>query len=312
MNGMDWSWIERLGAGGFGLPESVALAAVAAIGYLFGRRSWSAPAATLNAVGPRQLHRAARIARQLEDMIDTLRASIVEHRRHVVEFRTKIGTASALPDHQILAMLSDEAENVILPTLRLANQLSHAYDELRQQSQLLANFTEGRTDPLTGLGNMQALREQLELVLSDRTHGGAVASIALVSVELPAEAAIAGDTQRHLIRRLAAEVERCIRETDYVARLQGAEFAVLLPRTPLAGARVFGSRLRECLLERLELAASCGLAETRPDDTPQAVLSRADSALYSARAAGQGTQFLHTGRGIQADGPRELVAVGQG
>ena len=47
------------------------------------------------------------------------------------------------------------------PTMQLAHQLSHAYDQIRQQSDALETFTQGRTDPLTGVGNGRALEQQL-------------------------------------------------------------------------------------------------------------------------------------------------------
>ncbi|MGI9457932.1 MAG: GGDEF domain-containing protein [Aeoliella sp.] len=284
--------------GAYGIPETAALASIALIGYMFGRRSRPQVTA-LPSVAPKELHRAARIARQLEDTIDVLRHSLAEHRSHIARFQTKVGEAADRESQEVLPLLSEEAEIVIAPTLRLAMQLSHAYDELRQQSQALANFTEGRTDPLTGLGNTISLEEQIELLLAD--SGGPAASIALVSVELPEDAIPASDAHRDFIKSIAGEIELCVRENDYLARLGGAEFAILMPKTLLAGARIFGTRLRVRLQDQLEMLVSCGLSESVPEDTPQSLLSRADSALYSARAEGRGSQFLHTGNGIQAE-----------
>ena len=46
---------------------------------------------------------------------------------------------------------------ILAPTMQLAQQLSLAYDSIRQQSDALETFTEARTDPLTGVGNGRAL-----------------------------------------------------------------------------------------------------------------------------------------------------------
>ncbi|MCO6043409.1 GGDEF domain-containing protein [Aeoliella sp. ICT_H6.2] len=293
-----------------GIPVTMSLAAVALLGYVFGRRTRVVEPSNLAAVGPRELHRAARVARQMEDTIDELRQQLAEHRNFVDRFKHKVDEASMYDPRSALNLLSNESEEIILPTLKLASRLSHAYDELRQQSQVLSNFTEGRTDPVTGLGNTPAFEEQLQLALGDRTRGGPPASIALVSVEPPAELTPGSDEHREFIKRVATEVERCVRGHDYIARLGGAEFAVLMPKTPLSGARVFGTRLRRQLIANRQLEAGCGIAEALPADTAQGWLSRADSALYSARAVGGAAQYLHTGEGLQVDNePVERVAL---
>jgi diguanylate cyclase len=284
-----------------GIPATMGLAAVALIGYLFGRSTSNIPQASLNAVGPRELHRAARIARQLEDTIEELRQQLAEHRTYVDRFKEKVAEAAMHEHRSALELLSTESEHIIMPTLRLASRLSHAYDELRQQSQVLSNFTEGRTDPVTGLGNTPALEEQLELALGDRVRGGAAASVALVSVDPPVDSVPGTDAHREFVKRIAGEIERCVRGHDYVARLGGVEFAILMPKTTLAGARVFGTRLRKQLLKNRGILAGCGIAEAMPADTSQSWLSRADSALYSARAAGGSSQFLHTGESLHMD-----------
>ncbi len=295
-----WGIVGWGSGGAYGIPQTLALASIALIGYLFGKRTRQ-PVLTLPPAAPKELHRAARVAKQLEDTIDLLRRSLAQHRTHVTRFQTKLSEVADCRSDEVMTLLSEEAEMVVAPTLRLAMQLSHAYDELRQQSQSLANFTEGRTDPITGLGNAIALEEQMELLLAESGESGPSASIALVSVDLPKEAHPHSEAHRDFVKSIAGEIELSVRENDYLARLGGAEFAILMPKTTLTGARIFGKRLRRRLEEQLHMTVSCGLSETLAEDTPQAVLSRADSALYSARATGQGAQFLHNGHRIQAD-----------
>ena len=67
-----------------------------------------------------------------------------------------------------------------------------------------------------------------------------------------------------------------------------------MPQTPLAGALAFGERL----LRRADVILGCplwgGVVEATSDESADKLLSRADSALYSARAAGEPSLFLHT------------------
>ena len=72
-----------------------------------------------------------------------------------------------------------------------------------------------------------------------------------------------------------------------------------MPQTKLAGAGVFGERLRQMVADAMQLTVSCGIAQFQDGDDVRSLLSRADSALYSARAAGGNKQFVHNGAHIR-------------
>lgn len=87
-----------------------------------------------------------------------------------------------------------------------------------------------------------------------------------------------------------------LRETDVLARLGGEEFAALLPGTDLDGAVQLAERLRghteqemvEEGVNRIRYTVSAGVAILTLDDASiEAVLGRADDALYAAKAAGR-------------------------
>ena len=112
-----------------------------------------------------------------------------------------------------------------------------------------------------------------------------------------------------MLRDFAATLESTVRETDVVVRFGGEEFMVILPETDLPGAGVFGQRLRKNVHDKLELAISVGVAEARDGDTLKSLLSRTDSALYSAKAGGGDAVFQHTGRHIEMARPMKSVAL---
>src|SRR5690606_36217973 len=157
-----------------------------------------------------------------------------------------------------------------------------------------------------GLGNSLALEEQLELQLADRTGGTYTASLVLISAACEPGGSGTSQPGRELTKTIAGHIEHCIRDNDYVARIGGNDVAVLLSNTSLAGARVFGTRLRSRLELQMGILANCGVAEALSGDTPASLMSRADSALYSARADLPGAQYVHSGHVIQAD--RALLA----
>ncbi|MDP2055162.1 MAG: diguanylate cyclase [Acidobacteriota bacterium] len=87
-----------------------------------------------------------------------------------------------------------------------------------------------------------------------------------------------------------------LRGSDLKCRYGGEEFLVLLPETPLHGARRVAETLRKEIAERpvpwageaLTVTASFGLAQTLPGEVNvQAVIARADQALYRAKDDGR-------------------------
>jgi hemerythrin-like metal-binding protein len=83
-----------------------------------------------------------------------------------------------------------------------------------------------------------------------------------------------------------------VRESDFVARWGGEEFAVVTTMTDAAGAARLAEKLR-ALMEVTHLGpvgamtASFGVAEMRPDDTVEGMVQRADEALYQAKSGGR-------------------------
>ena len=97
-----------------------------------------------------------------------------------------------------------------------------------------------------------------------------------------------------------AAVGRCMREvlrgSDLKCRYGGEEFLVLLPETPLAGARRVAETLRREIADRsvlwaghtLSCTASFGLTQALPGETSfAALIARADAALYRAKDEGR-------------------------
>jgi diguanylate cyclase (GGDEF)-like protein len=83
-----------------------------------------------------------------------------------------------------------------------------------------------------------------------------------------------------------------VRSIDTVARLGGEEFAVLLPDTAAGTALLVAERLRQALDRAPDAAGvgytvSIGVATLHPGESIAAMLSRADAALYAAKAGGR-------------------------
>jgi len=159
---------------------------------------------------------------------------------------------------------------------------------------------EATHDPLTGLPNRRALMHRLhEAMARSRRHGRPMAVLFMDLDDFKQM----NDTLGHefgdaVLRHFADTIRATVRDTDYVARLAGDEFVMVLE--DLDPARERASHIGQTLLERLaldqeiqgvavRLSASIGVAlhEGRDEETPQELLQRADAAMYRAKAVGR-------------------------
>lgn len=144
-----------------------------------------------------------------------------------------------------------------------------------------------RTDDLTGLANRRSWDEHLRREVSRARRDGAPLAVAVLDIDHfkrynDRYGHQAGD---RLLKEVAANWQRRIRDTDILARYGGEEFALALP-----GA---GSDHAKQLLERLRAATprnervSAGVVQWDGQEDEGSLLDRADQALYVAKRAGR-------------------------
>jgi diguanylate cyclase (GGDEF)-like protein len=153
------------------------------------------------------------------------------------------------------------------------------------------------TDGLTGLVNRRVFFQRMAEEMA-RARRYAL-PLCLVMIDLDHFKAI-NDGYGHLIgdrvlRDLGGRMREAVRVGDVAARYGGEEFAVLLPHTALADACVVAARL--LAVPRAVLVgdgpgargatASLGVAELRADEDSDALIARADAALFAAKRGGR-------------------------
>ncbi|MCA9259151.1 MAG: GGDEF domain-containing protein [Planctomycetales bacterium] len=278
------------------LIDTAALAAVALVGYLFGRRTRS----YANGVDSEllaELSRAASIADQLSQLTQRIRRDVAGYQRNVDSFERTLRGCQVDDEDAGWRELAAQAEALLAPTIKMATDLSHSYEQLRKQSEFLMTFAGSRIDQTTGVHNRRAMQEQLDVHFAMGAQQGERFAIALFSLVSHGDEAIA---ENHpVLKKLAKVIQNCARDTDFVARYSNDEFAVLMPKTSLAGAVVFSDRLVRLASDELDCPLWGGIVSAVADDDPQRMLSRADSALYSARTCGEPCLFQHTGQVIR-------------
>lgn len=281
-------WMTGQGA----LTDTGALAAVALIGYLFGRRrgdDYPPPDAKMR----EELVRSRQIATELQAINERVRSEVATHESHVLEFRRDVKAMEAGTAPANWRRLSSQADVVIGPTMRLALNLKQAHDQLQAFHCQLLTFAGTRIDPSTGLQNRRAIEEQLDAQLSLHGDGSPKFSLAVFSISAARRGEMMAGEGR--LRAVAHLIQDCIRGSDLVARYSDDEIVVLMPQTQLAGAMVFCERLLRRALTDLGCPLWSGLVEVKRGEPAEKLLSRADSALYSARTQKGPSLFLHNG-----------------
>lgn len=283
----------------FGIPVPVALALVAAIGYFLGKRNANAAVAEQSRAR-REVKRAQAVIRQLEEISRDVRRNLATHQSSILHFKERINDLSDSQDTQAWQNLCEEAEQMLSPTMRLSSQIANAYDEIRQQANLLMTFTESRTDPLTGLSNRRAMDDSLENMIGMKSRYDFAFTLCIFDVD---HFKRVNDQHGHLhgdrvLVEVANLIDNCVRETDIVTRYGGEEFVVLMPSTDVYGACIFAERLRSSVAAQLGVTISGGLAQVREADEARTLLARADAALYRAKADGRNCNFYHDGTRI--------------
>lgn len=205
----------------------------------------------------------------------------------VKAFDLGVADVAGLPidPHEVKARLA------VLARRRMVAAARHA--EMRAAWRLAV------TDPVTGLFNRQHLQAVLPAAVANTRAGDR--PLALLMVDLDALKPFndrwghaAGDT---MLRRVADTLGANIRTRDTVARLGGDEMVVVMPDTDAATARKVAMRIVD-MVSTLDvrvdgkptgpISVSIGMAVLGGQGgDAEDLLSRADAALYRAKALGR-------------------------
>lgn len=183
--------------------------------------------------------------------------------------------------------------------------------ELVEMNRTLLGMQEGlqllaTTDSLTGCHNRRRI---LEIGLHEFNRAARYRRpFSLLMIDIDRFKTI-NDTYGHaagdrVLQALSEQIRQILRSTDFLGRLGGEEFAVILPETGILQAVAIAERIRTALsavfvsassfssadasAREIRFTVSVGVAEYRKDlDSFEAVLSEADRVLYRAKQDGR-------------------------
>lgn len=163
----------------------------------------------------------------------------------------------------------------------------------------------GFTDVLTGWHNRRYLQVRMNEELARAKRHGASLTCLMIDVDRFKQI---NDTHGHaagdeVLVELALRIESEVRASDIAARYGGEEFVVLLPNTDAGAGVLLAERIRRSISATpielrydgsVTITASVGIASVVPDPGDEdlktigdALIARADVALYAAKAAGR-------------------------
>lgn len=195
--------------------------------------------------------------------------------------------------HDVLVEPASAAE--VVSRVRAASLTKTLQEELVGQSRRLETML--HEDPLTGLFNRRYVLTRLAGLISGARRHGRPLSVAMIDID---HFKRLNDTHGHdagdaaLVATTMALRDR-LRAEDELGRLGGEEFLALLPDVPADAAAVVAESLRASVegvrtrMDDLELSVtvSVGWATWDGEEDADALVRRADKALYAAKNAGR-------------------------
>jgi len=223
-----------------------------------------------------------------------------------------ISVVLALPIHPSLGLVNPSRIEVLLlcfsfALIALRTTLLGYYGSAMRMRLYKMNWALGRakhdaellaaSDALTGAMSRRAILPLIERAVKRSARKGVSACVAMIDLDWFKSindrfGHLAGD---QVLRRVVELIRECSRESDLIGRYGGEEFVLLLQGADQhSGARLL-ERIRNAVSVAdwsgigpgLNISVSCGIASILPADTVDAVLARADKALYEAKRGGR-------------------------
>jgi diguanylate cyclase (GGDEF)-like protein len=142
------------------------------------------------------------------------------------------------------------------------------------------------SDALTGLPNRRAWDERLAHELAVAVRSGCPLSVAAIDLDKLKQGndSLGHEQGDRLIQDCAQLWAASLRDTDFIARVGGDEFMVVLPDCAEEKAEQIARRVRDATPSKPSF--SVGIATWNADEESYELIHRADRAMYAAKAAG--------------------------
>jgi diguanylate cyclase len=204
---------------------------------------------------------------------------------------------------QFVDRFNERHEATAERNLKLTEQLSQMEQETQElQVMLHENREKLLYDALTGVYSRMAYDERIVQELARWTRYHTPFSYVILDID---HFKRINDNYGHnagdkALKIIAQMMLKYLRQSDYVFRIGGEEFVLLLASTAADKAAIMVDKMRTGIAassfhfkgEPVQLTLSAGITETRSEDNVETIYERADKALYKAKHSGRNCQFI--------------------
>jgi diguanylate cyclase len=200
----------------------------------------------------------------------------------------------------VLSEILHETNSISGHSFEIQQKLKNTTHELKTlQIELEKNKKEALLDFLTGVANRKTFDDYINLLIPKAAKEEDPLSLLLIDIDgfrkiNDNHGYLVGD---EVLKFVASKIKEYVRGRDYVARYGGEEFAVLLPLTPLNGAKIVAENLCQffahATLKVLKkskeighITLSIGVSKYKQGEPLKDFIHRADRALYHAKNTG--------------------------
>lgn len=245
---------------------------------------------------------AVELIARLMELTTSVADEVEEHGDHIKSINAELSSVKQGDSAAVAAVVC----KLLVSNQDTQRRLEQAELKLQaQQRQLQDVSAVARMDSLTGLVNRRSLDSALHRCIADLARKARPATLLMIDVDHfkafnDAHGHVVGD---EALKHVANVIRSQARETDLVARFGGEEFAIVFTGAPMNAVKRRAEKTRASIGssplvidgQELRISASAGLAELREGDDENALIKRADAALYAAKANGRNRLYFDDG-----------------
>lgn len=230
---------------------------------------------------------------------------------HGVVFPSQVPLTMVLPGDRIAATMTNGwIATLAIESLLYSIAAAFILLEMAKERTERVHKEAALIDPLTGVHNRRAITEFARHILSREVRPTKPMAIFMFDID---KFKSINDNFGHpvgdkVIRLLATTAKKTLRQTDVFGRLGGEEFAAFLGNTDEKGAIIVAERVRVAFLEAARMVDGLAIGATvsigvtfttNYKDEVDALLARADEALYEAKNAGRNRVMIRSEHNAQ-------------
>jgi len=245
----------------------------------------------------------------LQQILTTILGEITGFTGQTEKFESLVSNSvTKLSDDASVLQIKNVVNEIIVETKKIGgfgNKIQHKLKETTDELEAIKKDfekakNEALVDFLTGVPNRKAFDKKLAVCMDEAISNNEDLCLLVIDIDYFKRfndkfGHIIGD---EVLKIVARNVKEIVRGRDFFARFGGEEFVVILPQTPLSGAKTVAENIKD-FFNRTKLkvvstskdlgkvTVSIGAAIYRYGEPIEAFIDRSDQALYFAKSAGR-------------------------